>query len=339
MKFRIENVKNRKHDYHLFYTLPTEAETEDALQRLVPLCQKLAEEQLSGFSYLIEQVEKELEMIKATNAAVIVEIAKEIADIAYERGYPITLFGEESGLLIMSLLGVSNVQPRQYEYSPLPSEICVGEAMKNGFNITIAVAEPIKDKLESYLNHRFAEVECNTNEERCLSLPAFAPLEKIGGFVSVTKNRNGLLHREAPLSLYEVSWEISNKELGGKTEFRNPRSLLDVARLYAYARCTAKTEKSTSMFWDIKDYLFREDFYRDMIDAGINKEDALTLSKQGIRKKDKAKTITKLSEYPVPKNLLFAFGELQNIWSVAPCLSRLNALLQLNYYENYPDYF
>lgn len=339
MKFRIEKVKSRKHNYILFYSAPTKAETNNAFQRLMPLCHKLAEEQLSGFSYLKEQVDKELEMIKKTESAVAVEVAKATADLSYKLGYPVTLFGEESGLLMMSLLGVSNVQPRQYEYSPLPSEICVGDALKNGFTVTLAIAEPIKDELVRYLNYRFASVENLNGEEKCISLPSFAALERIGGFVNVTDNRNGLLHREAPISLYEVSWEISKKEFGGEVELRNPRSALDVARLYAYARCTANTKKSTSMFLDIQNYLFREDFYRDMTDKGITKEEALILSKQGIRKKNKEEVIERLSKFPVPKNLLFAFGELQNIWSIAPCLSRLNALFQLNYYENYPDYF
>ena len=112
----------------------------------------------------------------------------------------------------------------------------------------------------------------------------------------------------------------------------------ELNKLYAYNKCSHNHEKSIRYFYELSSYLFRDDFYKASMDSDIYSENAIFLSYMGIWKSDKAGYIKCLEKNNVSPNCLSCFKEFTNIWSKATCMSRINIMLALKWYEiHYPD--
>ena len=169
MRFTIAKPADYMSFGDLFYTRPFYKENREPFRCLAELCRKRADEEFPLDAdhpenrSIIRQIERELNMIEKTGNAVTILILKEIADLSREMGYPTTVFSAESGLIILYLLGISGIHPRQYHYSTIPSEMICKRTLDTSFresqslSFILAIAEPVRGKIQRRLDQRFCK--------------------------------------------------------------------------------------------------------------------------------------------------------------------------------------
>lgn len=313
----------------LFYSIPDDLSINDEFNRIIEDC--ISKTNLEFNRQIREQFKKEVEAIKETDNQITICIIKEITDYSHELGYPVTLFGEESGTVIMYLIGASNVHPNQIEYSDFSSDFFISDLYKKEDFLTLAIAEPVRTKLQSILNDKFAHIKSNNEIYKRIYLPNYDPLEQVKKLSDLTGvNWFEQQYFDVINSLYI---DIYKDMFGEKPNLEKAVSVNELNKLYAYNMCSHNHEKCILYFNELSSYLFRDDFYKVFMDSGIHSENALFLSYRGIWKSDKTGYIKYLEEKNVLPNCLSCFKEFTNIWSKATCMSRINVMLALKWYE------
>lgn len=332
MRFTIAKPSNKMSFGDLFYTQP-DAETEkQALAELKYWCDEFSNHHDK------ERIEEELSAIETTNNAMGVLIMYEIAELSKELGYPVTLFGMESGLYIMELLGISCVNQRDYEYSQIPSDICITDMLfGKSYTFTLAIAEPVREHIQSRLNDRFGHMKCNEELYRNISMPSWDVLEQIGKCAFATKEAYGNVTYAATDLLKALFEDICENDLKSSTYLKNGFTPIEVARLYAFARCNKCEE---TVFSDVRNYVFRDDVYKKLRENGAIAPEALRLARNWSTGKRKEDNMDLLKQYDLPDNLLYCYRVLGNLWSASSCLARVKMLATLKHYElKYPKMY
>ena len=189
-----------------------------------------------------------------------------------------------------------------------------------------------------HLNKVFANIECDENMFNGIRLPSFVPLEKIGKLSEKTGIPFSEVYLNGPRTIFEVQCDICENDLGWEdTSVPPPKTVLELAKLYAFARCNANEEKTRSLYADVQKYLLRDDMFSALQKHGFSADEAYSFSRNWHRGDKKQSEIKTLEYTGVPTNLIYVFRMLYNQWSLAPCLARVNALLMLKAYENHVD--
>jgi len=323
MRFIIAKPNNRMSFGDLFYSVPSEEAEKQAFAELEELCKIKTQ--------MKTRVDAELEVVQKTNNAFGVLIMHEIAMLSKELGYPTALFGIESGLYIMELLGISNIRTADYFDSEIPSEMCINEMLfSKWFGFALAIAEPIREQITRRLDERFGHIEANNEIYRNINLPSWDVLEQIGKLAAATKEPFNRVLYSSPDLLKIVFNNICENDLKQNTYLQDGYRPLELARLYAFARCNHGEDV---MFSDVRNYVLRDDVYSFLRKNGCIAPEALRLSKnryKGIRKET---DIELIQQYDIPQNLLYCYNVLGNLWNAASCLTRINAFAMLKYYE------
>lgn len=334
MRFVIAKPQNKMSNGDLFYTVPKDLVNCKEFEQIIDLCRNRAKIELNN--QIRKQLENEIKAIINTHNESAICIIKAITDYSRELGYPVTLFGEEAGTVIMYLIGASNVHPKQINYSSFSSEYFINKLNNNEASYTLAIAKPIRAKLQSMLNNKFAHIESNNEIYKRINLPNYDSLEQVKKLSDLTGvNCFEQQYFDAINSLYI---DIYKDMFGEEPNLEGTVSVNELNKLYAYNKCSHNHEKSIRYFYELSSYLFRDDFYKAFMDSDIYSENAIFLSYRGIWKSDKTGYIKYLEGNNVSPNCLSCFKEFTNIWSKATCMSRINIMLALKWYEiHYPD--
>lgn len=334
MRFVVVKPQSRISFGDLFYSLPDDLAMNNEFDRIIEGCNSKANSELNH--QIREQFKKEVEVIKETDNQITICIIKAITDYSHELGYPVTLFGEEAGTVIMYLIGASNVHPNQIEYSDFSSEFFISKLYKKEDFFTLAIAEPVRTKLQSILNDKFAHIKSSNEIYKRINLPNYDSLEQVKKLSDLTGvDCFEQQYFDVINSLYI---DIYKDMFGEEPNLEGAVCVNELNKLYAYNKCSHNHEKSIRYFNELSSYLFRDDFYKAFMDSDIYSENAIFLSYRGIWKSDKAGYIKYLEENNVSPNCLSCFKEFTNIWSKATCMSRINVMLALKWYEiHFPE--
>lgn len=334
MRFVVAKPQTRMSFGDLFYSLPDDLAINDEFDKIIEECNSKANSELNH--QIRERLKKEVEVIKETDNQSAICIIKAITDYSHELGYPVTLFGAEAGTVIMYLIGASNVHPNQIEYSDFSSEFFISNLYKKEGSFTLAITEPVRTKLQSILNDKFGHIKSSNEIYKRIYLPNYNSLEQVKKLSDLTGvNCFEQQYFDAINSLYI---DIYKDMFGEEPNLEKAVSVNELNKLYAYNMCSHNHEKSIRYFNELSSYLFSDDFYKAFMDSDIYSENAIFLSYRGIWESDKAGYIKYLEKNNVSPNCLFCFKELTNIWSKATCMSRINVMLALKWYEiNFPE--
>ena len=343
MRFTIAKPAKYMSFGDLYYTRPFYRENREPFMQLTELCRQRADEEFPldaahpENKNLIRQIERELQMIEKTDHAVTVLILKEIADLSREMGYPTTLFGAESGLIILYLLGISGIHPRQYHYSVIPSEMVCKRVLDTTFresqslSFTLAIAEPVREKVQRKLDQAFSGVRSLDHVYHKIGLPGCEGLEKIGNAAKESGIDYHSIDLEDPALLKAVCDDICRDDLKIERNFADPETTLDLARVYAYAVCYSETK---DRFDFVKDYVFRDDIFEALNETSMAPRDIVDFARNWSRGEDKTGVIEVMSRYYAPQEMIDVYRKLENQWPASCCLARVNAMLMVKYYEN-----
>ena len=349
MRVTIAKPENYMSLGDLFYSKPRSGENEGLFEQLYQMCREKADEAFPSYRKDPEQKElmrivaNELEMIEATDSAIAVLIMKEIADLSHEMGYPTELLGLESGLVIFRLLGITSIDPCQFGDFAIPSEMFCEQAceeffkgsQRDGVTFTLAIAEPVREKIQQRLDQRFSHIATINHTYASISLPDYGLLEKIGNYAKET----GIDYHEIDLEdpdLLKAACEELCQEMPKVTQnFDDPKSSLELARVCGYKLCESETK---DRFDIVKDYVFRDELYGALRKTSLYPRDAIRLARNWSLGKKKAEDIETLRRYKLSPKLIEAYRELGSQWPAASCLARVNGMLMLKYYERGQDF-
>ena len=344
MKFKMEMSGNNKGYGRLCCTVPDEMECAIIFKDFEAFCRKKAKEKFGDYRAITERLDKELNFIKETDSVIFFEILREIAKLSAGEGYPVSLEGEESGSLILYILGVSGIHPGEYEFRQTPTDLFTETARKRGeLSLSLGIAEPIRKLIVPRLTKEFGYIKSGENDWFKIDISSWEMLDEIGKLSKLT----GVHYSTVPVDSYLLAavqlLDICENDLEWENLYDNlceSVTPLSVAKYYAFARCNCNTEKTPAAFSDMQKYIFRDDLYEAFTQAGLPSQKAYLLARNWLKGENKEKEIDTLKEYKLPLNAVYVFKELYNQRSIATCLSRVNALVLLRYYEyNYPKEF
>ena len=339
MRFTIAKPTKLMSFGDLFFTSPDGKEIKSAFLKLEQECRTLADKEFPisrehpERMNLLSQVEKELNMIDATGLTYSILIMKEIADLSRELGFPTTVLGQESGLIILYLLGVSGIHPGQYNYSTIPSEMVYDSGLfDNSLSFTLAIAEPVRERIHNRLDRVFGKVKCCNSIYSKISLPDSRLLEQIGEY----RDQSGFSYSDIDLEEAELLRAVCDQlccdQLHRERNFDYPESSFELARLYAYAVCNSENKDH---FSTIKNYVFRDDIYQALTKTTMAPPKRLRFARNWTQRIEKEKDIQMLKRYGLPDKLIDVYTELENLWPTTSCLARVNSLLMVKYYERH----
>ena len=348
MSFKISKPENHMSGGDLFYSRPRSVENEGLFEQLSQMCREKADEVFPNYrndpkqKKLMQIAANELVMIEATNSAFAVLIMKEIADLSREMGYPTQLLGSDSGLVIFRLLGITIVDPCQFSDLAISSKMFCEEAFdgfykgsqRDGLTFTMAIAEPVRKKIQQRLDQRFCHVSMLDHTYSLIHLPGFEVLEKIGNYAEKTGVDYHEIDLEDPALLKAAYEEICQGEPKVTQNFDDPRSSRELAKVLAYALCDSETK---DRFDAVKDYVFRDELYGVLRKNSFYPRDAIRLAHNQSMGEKKAEDIEVLRRHKLSPEQIEAYRELGNQWSAAACLTRVNVMLMIKYYEQGQD--
>lgn len=341
MRFTIAKPADYMSFGDLFYTRPFYRGNRELFRQLAELCRQRADEEFPLDAdhpenrVIIQQIERELHMIENPDDAIMVLILKEIADLSREMGYQTTLWGAESGLIIMYLLGISGIHPKQFRYSTIPSDLYLAVASYHcRLSFTLAIAEPVRGKIQKRLDQKFGNMRTLNHVYLKIGLPDCDGLKMITDASEKTGIDYHRIDLEDPDLLKSVCDDICHNDLKFERYFAYPESSLDLARVYAYAVCDSETKER---FDSVKDYVFRDDIFKALNETHLCPKKVEALARNWSLGDEKIKDIELMKQHGVPEEVIGVYRELGNQWPAASCLARVNTMLMMKFYEKRLD--
>ena len=336
MIFKIAKPENHMSCGDLFFSLPRPEEEAAEYEKIADRCRAAAKAEFGDDPIISERLENELELIRRTQSAFKVSVLCEVAALSRELGYPGCLCGEENGLLMMYLLGVSGVHPRQYGGGATTTELVLAKSSEGKpVSFELRIADPVREQMQSRLDSVFAAYKGNDDLYEHISLPEYSLLDKIGDLSKKTGFYYGCIPLDDPALSKAVLSGISVKWSEEDVERVDPA---DAARLYGYSICTSEKRKNVSRFESVKKYVFRDDVFRILNQLGYEKNEAHRMSRLWSNEEKKEDVLALLSLRKAPAEFVEAYRTLGFIWSEADCVARVNLLKMLRFYEiKYPE--
>lgn len=338
MRFIVAKPEEKMSGGNLFYSIPLHEESVKAYEKLESMCLSKYEEKLSGELNAIDQtiisaqIQKELEIVKATDSAVAFLMMSEIAKLSDEMGYPTAMYGTDGGLIISYLLGITNVHPSQFGYSTTPSDMVYDKVLyKDELSFTVAIAEPVRKFVQSRMDRCFCDIKDNKYCYKEIGLPTFSPLQTIG---DLSKER-GINYKEINIEdeklIEAVNCDICRSDFHCEPYYTVPKSTLELARVFAYSCCSVDSKDN---FTAIKDYVFCDDIYDALRKTELSSSKIIQVIGNWFMEEKKENILNMFEEYGADEKMIDVYRELFNQWYAVPCLARVNALIMLKYFEN-----
>ncbi len=337
MLFQVTKPTHKMCAGALFYTVPLKSEIDKAFDELADLCSELASVTImNGLDNQVQnkidaRMQKELVMVKVTGAALDFLIMYEISRLSKEMGYPISMSGFESGLIISYVLGLSNVNPSQLNYSSLQTDLVYDDALiSNRFTPGLRIAEPIREHIQSRMDKMFCEIECERDYYKSIELSPCDDFEKIGKFAKRSGEDYSKINLEDRELIEMVNLELCKERFKCEPYYCTPESSLDLARVFAYAVCSTDSKDN---YLAVRDYVFRDDIYAELkTRIGYNILEIPKIIKNWATY-DKEEILESFEMCELNEKMINTYRELYNQWPAAACLSRVNARLMVKYYQ------
>lgn len=337
MKYVIAKPTDRMSVGDLFYSAPRKSEIDKAYDELFQICLRRADREFPRHpdypkrNGMIPQVEKELRMIQDSEIAFDLLVMHEIALLSNELGYPTAMFGIEAGLIVAYLLGISNVNPAQYGYSTLPSDMAIEYVYsENLSSFEMRIAEPVRELIQHQLNKKFIECDSYPSTYSRIHLPEFHQLEEIGKLSAENGEDFSQVNFETPELIEKVNNDICKKHFRCESYHSTPKSSLELARVYAYSRCWTDGKDN---FEAVKDYVFQDDIYGELRKSDDFCDDIFAIIRNWDKGAEKELDIRILKDYEVDEKAIDVYRELGNQRDSASCLAEVNNLLLLKYFK------
>ena len=337
MRFVIAKPTDRMRTGDLFYSAPRKSEIDKAYDELIQICLRRADREFPRHpeyperNGMIPQVEKELRMIQDSELAFDLLVMHEIALLSKELGYPTAMFGIEAGLIVAYLLGISNVNPTQYGYSTLSSDMAIEYVYsENLSSFEMRIAEPVRELIQHRLNQKLNECDSYPSTYSRIRLPEFHQLEEIGKLSAENGENFSQVYLEIPELIEKVNNDICKKHFRCEPYYSTPKSSLELARLYAYSRCWTDGKDN---YEAVKDYVFQDDIYGELRKFDDFCDDIFAIIRNWDKGAEKELDIRILKDYEVDEKAIDVYRELENQWDSASCLAEVNNLLLLKYFQ------
>ena len=337
MRFVIAKPTDRTSTGDLFYSAPRKSEIDKAYDEIFQICLRRADREFPRHpdypkrNGMIPQVEKELRMIKDSELAFDLLVMHEIALLSKELGYPTATFGIEVGLIVAYLLGISNVNPAQYGYSTLPSDMAIEYVYSEYLSsFEMRIAEPVRELIQHRLNKKLIECDSYPSTYSRIRLPGFHQLEEIGKLSAENGENFSQVNLETPELIEKVNNDICKKHFHCEPHYSTPKSSLELARVYAYSRCWTDGKDN---YEAVKDYVFQDDIYRELRKSDDFCDDIFAIIRNWDKGAEKELDIRILKDYEVDEKAIDVYRELGNQWDSASCLVEVNNLLLLKYFQ------
>ena len=337
MKFVIAKPVAKMSAGDLFYSAPRKSEIDKAYDELFQICLRRADREFPRHpdypkrNGMVSQVEKELRMIQDSEIAFDLLVMHEIALLSKELGYPTAMFGIEAGLIVAYLLGISNVNPAQYGYSTLPSDMAIEYVYSEYLSsFEMRIAEPVRELIQHRLNKKFIECDSYSSTYSRIRLPGFHQLEEIGKLSAENGEDFSQVNFETPELIEKVNNDICKKHFHYEPYHSTPKSSLELARLYAYSRCWTDGKDN---YEAVKDYVFQDDIYGELRKSDDFCDDIFAIIRNWDKGAEKELDIRILKDYEVDEKAIDVYRELGNQRDSASCLAEVNNLLLLKYFK------
>ena len=270
-------------------------------------------------------------MIQDSEIAFDLLVMHEIAFLSKELGYPTAMFGIVAGLIVAYLLGISNVNPAQYGYSTLPSDMAIEYVYSEYLSsFEMRIAEPVRELIQHRLNQRFNEYDSYPSTYSRIRLPEFHQLEEIGKLSAENGENFSQVYLENPELIEKVNNDICKKHFRCEPYYSTPKSSLELARLYAYSRCWTDGKDN---YEAVKDYVFQDDIYSELRKFDDFCDDIFAIIRNWDKGAKKELDIRILKDYDVNEKAIAVYRELGNHLNSVSCLAEVNNLLLLKYYK------
>ena len=337
MKFVIAEPANKMSVGDLFYSAPRKSEIDKAYDELIQICLRRADREFPRHpeyperNGMIPQVEKELRMIQDSEIAFDLLVMHEIAFLSKELGYPTAMFGIVAGLIVAYLLGISNVNPAQYGYSTLPSDMAIEYVYSEYLSsFEMRIAEPVRELIQHRLNQRFNEYDSYPSTYSRIRLPEFHQLEEIGKLSAENGENFSQVYLETPELIEKVNNDICKKHFHCEPYYSTPKSSLELARVYAYSLCWTDGKDN---YEAVKDYVFQDDIYSELRKSDDFCDDIFAIIRNWDKGAKKELDLRILKDYDVNEKAIAVYRELGNHLNSVSCLAEVNNLLLLKYYK------
>lgn len=337
MKFVIAKPMDKMSTGDLFYSAPRKSEIDKAYDELIQICLRRADREFPRHpdypkrNRMIPQVEKELRMIQNSELAFDLLVMHEIVLLSKELGYPTAMFGIEAGLIVAYLLGISNVDPAQYGYSTLPSDMAIEYVYSEYLSsFEMRIAEPVRELFQHRLNQRFNEYDSYPSTYSRIRLLEFHQLEEIGKLSAKSGEDFYQVNLENPGLIEKVNNDICKKHFHCEPYYSAPKSSIELARVYAYSRCWTESKDN---YEAVKDYVFQDDTYSELRKSDDFCDDIFSIIRNWDKGAEKELIIRILKEYGVDEKAIAVYRELENQWDSASCLAEVNILLLHKYFQ------
>ncbi len=327
------------------YSAPSREECEKAYEQLRTICLDEINKRYLGVQDMIGRVLFELDCYRMNKQIVDLLILREIAAFSHENGYPVMLPGMENKLVLLEVLGITDVCPTEMDYFMKYGEMAFANFPEKEPMFEIHVAAQIRDRLPDRLNAVFGMVDSSTDRVKHINIHSFEALDCIGELAA----RTGVPYQTIDIAdlhvmgnpelLNALAEDVITKELGWQPNAVPCHFLTDVARLYAFACCNAD-EKTPELFVPIEPYIFRDEVYTVLFALGFPTQIAFRLARNWAKGDEKERDMEMMRRRGASPMLLEAYRHLQNQWPESSCLAHVTVLAILKYYElRYPDVY
>ena len=335
----------------LFYTPPSADGLCKAEETVTNICRERIITAYNGrptLGHIVSAwLDAELEKMHTTGTGFRFLILHDIAQCSREAGYPIIALGNFSGSWIAYLLGVT-------EKGPLPCytpEIVWGtDTNPITPDCTIGIAPPVRPLLQKYLDAQHGYIECDRDMFRRISLADSNTCEQLGTLTQKTGQYPSICDLDDAVYsrvANDIAAEFLNENKEAislviealQTESWGFRSLL---RLYAFTKSKFKKETYLTNLNAPDFFVSKEELFFCLKHHNVPTDIALEFVKEGIwaRGSKRAKYTALLELYEIPKNIKYYFTNVNNLWMMSSCATRLLHKCYLAWYqEHYPDAF
>ncbi len=315
----------------LFYTLPSETARDSLYSELASLCiEKVTErkeiKKLELFATELKGISNNTEIVVG------ILIMYEIYLLSKELGFPVSPAGRDCGLCILDVLGVSGIGEREYDSIALSSDIAL-VGLQKGCGFEMHIAEPVRKHIQRRLNQRFGKYESNNYEWRKICIPPSTVLEEVGKLAKALNEPYNYVDCNTPELLKEVTEYFFESEKE-KTPFElKEYTISEMARLFAFYR--NKNSRSEDVgFYDVRNYVFFDDFYKEFKSASFDSERAYKLARNWESGEEKRTLMESFKRKNLPDEMIYCYDKLRFMWDAYDCTSIVYMKLLHLYYKS-----
>ena len=351
MRFRLTLNNGNSAVGDIFYTVPTTNEMQKAEKIIIDFCnERLAaaykantqEEQKTIEACLNHEIEK----MCTTESAYYFLIAKEIAEVSQEAGYPVKTLGNLSGSIISYLLGITEYDPLNIGVENYFPEFIWGtDTNIVAPNFTIGIAPQIRSFISERLDSKFSGVESDNDIFKQIPLMDVKTCEMLGTLSKETgkcpfiSDFDSAVYNRVVWNIIDGCMEEDSVKVLLYEEIKQVTSwdFHSVLRFYAYTLDSFNHTKSIQNLNNENFFVTRDEFFKNLVCHNVPADVALDIVKKGVRSTGakREKYVKELEKYNVPEYIKNYFSDVTHLWQSSDCVGRLLHMCYIAWYQEH----